>query len=41
MTRPLLPGVYVPTMCFFEEDTENVDTAQPLLATPFGWPELA
>ncbi|ORY62691.1 uncharacterized protein BCR38DRAFT_346147 [Pseudomassariella vexata] len=26
MERPLVPGVYVPTMCFFEEDTENVDT---------------
>jgi dihydrodipicolinate synthase/N-acetylneuraminate lyase len=26
MTRPLVPGVYVPTMCFFEEDTEDVDT---------------
>jgi 4-hydroxy-2-oxoglutarate aldolase len=25
--RPLVPGVYVPTMCFFEPDTENVDTA--------------
>lgn len=24
--RPLLPGVYVPTMCFFEPGTENVDT---------------
>ncbi|KAH8887514.1 aldolase [Thozetella sp. PMI_491] len=27
MTRPLVPGVYVPTMCFFDEDTEDVDTA--------------
>jgi len=27
MTRPLTPGVYVPTMCFFEEGTEDVDTA--------------
>lgn len=26
MNRPLVPGVYVPTMCFFEEDTEDVDT---------------
>ncbi|KAL2020425.1 hypothetical protein VTK56DRAFT_8468 [Thermocarpiscus australiensis] len=26
MDRPLLPGVYVPTMCFFEEGTEDVDT---------------
>lgn len=25
--RPLVPGVYVPTVCFFEEGTENVDTA--------------
>ncbi|KAL0934276.1 dihydrodipicolinate synthetase [Colletotrichum truncatum] len=24
--RPLIPGVYVPTMCFFEPGTENVDT---------------
>ncbi|KAL2150805.1 hypothetical protein VTH82DRAFT_7368 [Thermothelomyces myriococcoides] len=24
--RPLVPGVYVPTMCFFEEGTEDVDT---------------
>ncbi|KXH58080.1 dihydrodipicolinate synthetase [Colletotrichum nymphaeae SA-01] len=24
-TRPLVPGVYVPTMCFFEPGTENVD----------------
>ncbi|KAK3381537.1 hypothetical protein B0H63DRAFT_450863 [Podospora didyma] len=27
MARPLVPGVYVPTMCFFEEETEDVDTA--------------
>ncbi|KAK4150329.1 hypothetical protein C8A00DRAFT_18115 [Chaetomidium leptoderma] len=26
VTRPLVPGVYVPTMCFFEEGTEDVDT---------------
>ncbi|CAP66751.1 uncharacterized protein PODANS_4_7500 [Podospora anserina S mat+] len=26
MTRPLVPGVYVPTMCFFEEGSEDVDT---------------
>jgi len=26
MSRPLVPGVYVPTMCFFEEGTEDVDT---------------
>ncbi|KAK3984605.1 hypothetical protein QBC44DRAFT_11205 [Cladorrhinum sp. PSN332] len=26
MTRPLVPGVYVPTMCFFEKGTEDVDT---------------
>ncbi|KXX81584.1 putative 4-hydroxy-2-oxoglutarate aldolase, mitochondrial [Madurella mycetomatis] len=26
MTRPLVPGVYVPTMCFFDERTEDVDT---------------
>ncbi|KAI4871099.1 dihydrodipicolinate synthetase [Hypoxylon rubiginosum] len=26
MTRPLIPGVYVPTMCFFDEETEDVDT---------------
>jgi 4-hydroxy-2-oxoglutarate aldolase len=25
--RALIPGVYVPTMCFFEPETENVDTA--------------
>ncbi len=27
MTRSLVPGVYVPTMCFFDEVTEDVDTA--------------
>ncbi|KAJ9151378.1 Dihydrodipicolinate synthetase [Pleurostoma richardsiae] len=26
-SRPLVPGVYVPTMCFFDPETENVDTA--------------
>ena len=26
-SRPLVPGVYVPTMCFFKENTEDVDTA--------------
>jgi dihydrodipicolinate synthase/N-acetylneuraminate lyase len=26
MTRPLVPGVYVPTMCFFDEATEDIDT---------------
>ncbi|OTB09546.1 hypothetical protein M426DRAFT_18184 [Hypoxylon sp. CI-4A] len=25
MTRPLTPGVYVPTMCFFDQETEDVD----------------
>ncbi|KAI8302194.1 putative 4-hydroxy-2-oxoglutarate aldolase [Colletotrichum sp. SAR11_59] len=25
-SRPLVPGVYVPTMCFFDPGTENVDT---------------
>merc|ERR1712000_508791 len=24
--RPLIPGVYVPTMCFFEAKTEEIDT---------------
>ncbi|OAX81787.1 hypothetical protein ACJ72_03865 [Emergomyces africanus] len=24
--RPLQPGVYVPTVCFFEKETENLDT---------------
>lgn len=27
MKRPLVPGVYVPTMCFFEQGTEDLDTA--------------
>jgi 4-hydroxy-2-oxoglutarate aldolase len=27
MTRPLLPGVYVPTMCFFTDGAEDVDVA--------------
>jgi 4-hydroxy-2-oxoglutarate aldolase len=27
VSRPLVPGVYVPTVCFFDEDTESVDTA--------------
>lgn len=27
LSRPLVPGVYVPTMCFFDDDTEDVDTA--------------
>ncbi|KAL2119632.1 hypothetical protein VTJ04DRAFT_6593 [Mycothermus thermophilus] len=26
LRRPLVPGVYVPTLCFFEEDTEDLDT---------------
>ncbi|KAI1499522.1 dihydrodipicolinate synthetase [Biscogniauxia marginata] len=26
ITRPLVPGVYVPTVCFFEPETEDVDT---------------
>ncbi|PQE31040.1 dihydrodipicolinate synthetase protein [Rutstroemia sp. NJR-2017a WRK4] len=25
--RPLVPGVYVPTVCFFDPDTEDLDTA--------------
>ncbi|KAI8957154.1 dihydrodipicolinate synthase [Daldinia sp. FL1419] len=25
MTRPLVPGVYVPTLCFFDPETEDVD----------------
>ncbi|KAH6900713.1 hypothetical protein B0T10DRAFT_35458 [Thelonectria olida] len=25
--RPLVPGVYVPTMCFFKPETEDVDTS--------------
>jgi 4-hydroxy-2-oxoglutarate aldolase len=24
--RPLVPGIYVPTMCFFKEESEEVDT---------------
>ena len=27
VTRPLTPGVYVPTMCFFTPETEDIDTA--------------
>lgn len=27
LSRPLVPGVYVPTMCFFEEQTEDLDLA--------------
>ncbi|KAL6857725.1 hypothetical protein ACO1O0_005167 [Amphichorda felina] len=27
MARPLVPGVYVPTMCFFMPGTEDVDTS--------------
>lgn len=27
INRHLVPGVYVPTMCFFDEKTEDVDTA--------------
>jgi len=27
MSRPLIPGVYVPTVCFFDPDTEDLDTA--------------
>lgn len=27
MARPLVAGVYVPTMCFFTEDSEDVDVA--------------
>lgn len=27
MARPLVPGVYVPTVCFFDPNTEEVDTA--------------
>ncbi|SPQ26985.1 34af8512-3d92-46ad-8393-0d5921328e85 [Thermothielavioides terrestris] len=26
VARPLVPGVYVPTLCFFDEATEDVDT---------------
>jgi 4-hydroxy-2-oxoglutarate aldolase len=25
--RPLVPGVYVPTLCFFDSETEDLDTA--------------
>ncbi|KAF7515124.1 hypothetical protein G7054_g14748 [Neopestalotiopsis clavispora] len=28
MARPLVPGVYVPTVCFFDPETEDVDTKQ-------------
>lgn len=27
VSRPLLPGVYVPTVCFFDSETEDLDTA--------------
>ncbi|KAM3077714.1 hypothetical protein ACMFMG_007038 [Clarireedia jacksonii] len=27
MVRPLVPGVYVPTVCFFDPETEDLDTA--------------
>lgn len=27
VTRPLVPGVYVPTLCFFDPKTEDLDTA--------------
>lgn len=27
VTRPLIPGVYVPTICFFDPITEDLDTA--------------
>lgn len=27
VTRPLGPGVYVPTVCFFDSETEDLDTA--------------
>ncbi|RWA04702.1 hypothetical protein EKO27_g10400 [Xylaria grammica] len=26
MSRPLVPGVYVPTLCFFDPETEDIDT---------------
>ncbi|GAW21936.1 hypothetical protein ANO14919_114630 [Xylariales sp. No.14919] len=26
MSRPLIPGVYVPTLCFFDPETEDIDT---------------
>ena len=25
--RPLVPGVYVPTLCFFDPESEDLDTA--------------
>lgn len=28
MARPLVPGVYVPTVCFFDNETEDVDIEQ-------------
>jgi 4-hydroxy-2-oxoglutarate aldolase len=27
VVRPLVPGVYVPTLCFFDPETEDLDTA--------------
>jgi 4-hydroxy-2-oxoglutarate aldolase len=27
ISRPLIPGVYVPTVCFFDPVTEDLDTA--------------
>ena len=27
VVRPLVPGVYVPTLCFFDSETEDLDTA--------------
>lgn len=27
ITRPLVPGIYVPTVCFFNEETEDLDLA--------------
>ena len=27
VARPLVPGVYVPTLCFFDPETEDLDTA--------------
>ncbi|KAI1116478.1 mitochondrial putative 4-hydroxy-2-oxoglutarate aldolase [Nemania sp. NC0429] len=26
LSRPLMPGVYVPTLCFFDPETEDIDT---------------
>ncbi|KAI8950281.1 mitochondrial putative 4-hydroxy-2-oxoglutarate aldolase [Xylaria longipes] len=26
ISRPLIPGVYVPTLCFFDPETEDIDT---------------